>query len=521
MLPMKNSLLIHHNNVAPLDFIDKKIRFNLISGDVDRYITDDIIPQIKKINPTIIYIKDNLSAYYLELFGLQLAYHIRLSREIKEIKFVPIVIISDVDVYILNRLTKTAQILFTKNIFISQNNRESIENFSKLKLKNLSKNEYKNEFLHRIDIEAPQENSHDISNEWAIYRWAEFLKINDSKAIDINREKIASMLYFKYLLAKNPISIKKKNGIQFVPRPPENSGKILYIDDEWAKGWSDILKRYFSKNSNIEFKTFEYEFKDSNQFTLRSAIQKYCESYSPDVVLLDLRLTQNDHTTTQIENLTGIKITQMIKEINPAMQVIILSATSKSTILENLYKHGILGYIKKEHPTDVNISTKENFDKLKGLVDRGFEKKYLKEVWEIQKCVLALDIFQKDKFRQMRFEIDSIFEILDSDMNKRYIYAMLSIHQCLEEINNHFIDDKKGVWIDSKNAIEGKTTTKNKILEVLHKRLSLYGFDEKIQEITHLRNGVIHPNNRTISIDSHQILVWFKMLETILRKINQ
>jgi len=133
MLPMKNSLLIHHNNVAPLDFIDKKIRFNLISGDVDRYITDDIIPQIKKINPTIIYIKDNLSAYYLELFGLQLAYHIRLSREIKEIKFVPIVIISDVDVYILNRLTKTAQILFTKNIFISQNNRESIENFSKLK----------------------------------------------------------------------------------------------------------------------------------------------------------------------------------------------------------------------------------------------------------------------------------------------------------------------------------------------------------------------------------------------------
>jgi CheY-like chemotaxis protein len=523
---MTNALLIHNNNTPLKKVINNQIVFNptiddLSENDIDGFISKIVMPQIKKREFQIIYIKDNLSVNYLDFYGLILAYHIRF--ELGAEKFIPIVILSEIDAYTINRVTPLGAILFTKNLFLVENSLSGIDKFKDLQLKVVSSDEYRQGFLNKIEIEAPKDylSHHDISNEWAIYRWAEFLKINDSKAINQNREKIASMLYFKYLLAKNPITIKKKNGIQFVPRPPENSGKIFYIDDEWAKGWSDILKRYFSKNRNIEFETFEHNFKDNNKFTTISAIKKYCETYYPDVVLLDLRLTQSDHKTTEIETLTGVKITKVIKEINPAIQIIMLTATSRSIILENLYQHGILGYIKKEHPTDINISTKENFYKLRELVDRGFEKRYLKEVWEIQKRVLALDIFQSDKFRQMRFEIDSIFEILDSDMHKRYSYAMLSIHQCLEEINNLFIDDSNGIWYDSQNAIEGKTSTKNKILEVLHKKLSLYGFDEKIQEITHLRNGVIHPNNRTISIDSHQILAWFKMLETILRKINQ
>jgi len=513
---MSRNLIIHNNNVPFLDKFDYKIVFKVTGVDVDRYITDTIMPQIVNLDCKVIYIKDNLSLNYLELYGIRLAYHIRLSQIV-----LPIVILSDLDGFSLNKIASISNILFSKNIFIEKNHSDSLKKIDNLNIEPFQKSDYRSKFLDLIEIEPPKDylSHHDISNEWAIYRWAEFLKIDNSKAIDINREKISSMLYFKYLLAKNPIP--KKSGISFAPQAPREGGKILYIDDEWAKGWSDILKRYFSKSQNIEFETFEYNFKDNNKFNTISVIKKYCETYYPDVVLLDLRLTQSDHKTTEIETLTGIKITKVIKEINPAIQIIMLTATSQSVILENLYQHGILGYIKKEHPTDINISTKDNFNKLKELVDRGFEKKYLKEVWEIQKCILALNIFQEDKFRQMKFEINSIFEILNSDMNKRYIYAMLSIHQSLEEINNHFIDDRNGIWYDSKNAIEGKTSTKNKILEVLHKRLSLHGFDEKIQEITHLRNGIIHPNNRTVSIDSHQILAWFKMLQTILKKIDQ
>jgi len=529
---MDKSLLIHADNtpssVQELFLNENIINFNYRNhkySNIDEYISKVIIEELKNKDFDLIYIKDTLSSNYLELYGLIVAYHIRLSTELKDKRYLPIVILSDIDGFGLNNIAPISRILFTQNIYLEANNKESIKKYNQKMIQPLNVKEYESNFFNIISIDVPENSSsHSIANEWAIYRWAEFLKINDSQSINQNREKIASMLYFKYLLARNPISIKKKNGIQFVPRAPENGGKILYIDDEWAKGWSDILKRYFSKNPNIEFETFEYNFKDNNKYTIISAIEKYCKSYNPDIVLLDLRLTQSDHKKNiEIENFTGIKVTEIIKKINPAIQVIILSATSKSSNLENLYKHGILGYIKKEHPTDVNISTKENFDKLKKMLDRGFEKQYLKEIWEIQKHVLALNIFQENKFRQMRFEIDSVFEILNSDMHKRYIYAMLSIFQSLEEINNYYIDDRTKQWKDrdSDISIEGDGYTKQKI-EAILKRLGLFEkYSSEINNIAKMRKSVIHPPQKGEydKPTKDNILTWFKMLQMILKKI--
>ncbi len=521
---MNNALLIHNDNTSFKETIRNKILFNptiddLINGDIDKYISKNIISHIKIKKFEIIFIKDNLSSNYIDFHGLRLAYHIRF--EFGQKSFIPIVIISDIDASTINRLTSLGAILFTKHVYLIENSSNDINNFRIFEKREISFNKYQKEFLNKIKIEPPKDylSHHDISNEWAIYRWAEFLNIKDSKAINQNREKISSMLYFKYLLAKNPVP--KKNGIQFVSQLPKNSGKILYIDDEWAKGWSDIFRFYFSKNPNIKFDSFKYNFKDNNKFKIISDIEKKIKKYNPDLVILDLRLTKSDHNKNQeIEKLTGIIISKSIKELNPAIQIIILSATSKSTILENLYKYNILGYIKKEHPTDINISTKDNFNKLKDLVDRGLEKSYLKEIWEIQNSILAFDILKQNRFRQMRFEINSIFEILDSNMKKRYIYAMLSIHQCLEHINNYFIDDSNGTWKDTGYNINVNTSTKNKILKILEERLHLTTLNSQIYEITSKRNRVIHPHRNIISIDSSQIVLWFKMLQEILKKVS-
>jgi len=513
---MKNSLLIHHNNVAPLNFIDKKIKFNLINGDLDKYITDNIIPQIKNINPSILYIKDNLSSNYLELYGLYLSYHIRLSKELNDKRYIPIVILSDLDGYILNKLNSIGHILFTKNIFITQNSKESIGKFSKLKLKNLTSKEYQNSFLNLINIEPPENStSHNIANEWAIYRWAEFLKV-ESKSIQSNNNKINSMLYFKYLLAKNPIKKDRAIGCKRV----KNSGKILYIDDEWKNGWSDIFESYFNKSSNIDFETFEYEFKDKNIFQVGIDIQKMVEECNPDLVILDLRLIENDHRNINredISNYTGIKILEDIKKINQGIQVLMLTATSKSTILDKLYEYDILGYIKKEHPLDKHISTKDNLNKLAYLVDMGLEKSYLKEIWCIQNSILKLDLSN-----EIKFEVTSVFEILDSGMDKRYTYAMLSIFQSLEEINNIYINDKTGRWIDNNREIEVKRYTKPKILEILYKRLELNDFNNDIDDIAKMRKDAIHPPQKSIykKPTKENILTWFKMLETILEKVS-
>ena len=178
-----------------------------------------------------------------------------------------------------------------------------------------------------------------------------------------------------------------------------------------------------------------------------------------------------------------------------------LPAASKSVILEKLYSYGILGYIKKEHPSDLSISTKENIYKLVALVDDGLNKKYLKLIWGIQQSILALTLLEEEQYSPIKIEIESIFELLNSNIENKNKYALLAIYKCLEILNNIYIKEENRIayWRDTSIAIqeiEGKSTTeKNKILNILHGRLSLFKFDETIKEFVCSRNYAIHPNN--------------------------
>ena len=44
---------------------------------------------------------------------------------------------------------------------------------------------------------------------------------------------------------------------------------------------------------------------------------------------------------------------------------------------------------KKEHPQDINIKTKESFDKLTSLINAGLDRKYLKKIWTIENDILS------------------------------------------------------------------------------------------------------------------------------------
>jgi hypothetical protein len=57
-----------------------------------------MIIDLKEKDFEVLFIKDNLSSNYLELLGLRVAYHIRLSSELGNKRFVPIIIISDFDI---------------------------------------------------------------------------------------------------------------------------------------------------------------------------------------------------------------------------------------------------------------------------------------------------------------------------------------------------------------------------------------------------------------------------------------
>jgi CheY-like chemotaxis protein len=546
---MKDSLLIHHDNLISLDDFDSDIYFDINDSDVDSYISREIIPEIVKSPCKRVYIKDNLSDNYMELLGLRVAYHIRLSEELEDKRYIPIIIISELDGYHLGKLSDEANILFTKNVFVVKNEK----NLTPIDSEPLPPDEYKSSFLNLIHIEQPSEyeSHHDIANEWAIYRWAKVLGLK-SEVIERNYKHLNSLLYFKYLKALR----KKDDELTYSPKELKSKGKILFIDDESQKGWGDILKKVYEPSS-VEFEALEYEFKDSNKFKLINDLTNHVKDKSPDLVVLDLRFTQSDHEQKdEIEQYTGIQISKKIKEINPGIQTIIMSATSQSLILQKLYDTGIVGYVKKEHPHDTMIKTSESIDILLDLTQKALSRKYLKEVWEIQEEVLELEVFKDKEFYQIRSEIEFIFTLLDSDIANRYNFAMLTIYKILERIRDRYIDDRSITYKDGgesikaiykvdgsyeaieknefeknyehyglnneKHASSYYSSAKNRFLAIFYEKLSLQSDElyKQIEIISKKRNNYIHPKRDGKNPTKIDILEWLKMLKSILEMVK-
>src|SRR5574344_2765961 len=150
-----NLVLIHNNHLVDITLFSNRIRFTT-NEDIDKYISDYIIKELKTKEFDKIFIKDNLSSNYLELYGLRVAYHIRLSKELEEDKrFVPIVIVSEFDILTLNKFNKESNILFTDGIYLCQNTKEDIIKYQSLDLKGLSSFKYDG-FLEQIHIEKPK-----------------------------------------------------------------------------------------------------------------------------------------------------------------------------------------------------------------------------------------------------------------------------------------------------------------------------------------------------------------------------
>ena len=519
------NVLIHFDNVVDSEF-EINIKFNC-NDDIDKYISNYIIKKLQNKEFDRIFIKDNLSSNYLEFYGLRVAYHLRLSSELEDKRFVPIIIISDFDEGTLNRFNSDAKFLFTEGVYLCKNIKDDIKKYQSLELEKLLNY---NNFLSSIQMVVSKDISgnHDISNMWSIYIWAYFLDVK-SKDIENNNIEIENQLYFKYLKAKNT----KKNIEKIEIRKPSKNGKILLIDDEWNKGWSDILAKAFNKDG-IDFTSFEYDFKDKTRFNLYMQTHKKVKDYMPDVVLLDLRLAQSDHDNENIDSYTGIKILEKIHEINAGIQVIMLTATSKSTILAKLYEKNILGYIKKEHPEDKEIDTVETINKLINLIDNGLKRKYLKEIWNIQReihHILSQDIFNQykglefDSYEQFWIKLEreaiNIFDILNGESKNKFIYAMISIASSLETIISIFINENRYAedqfWDGEDLNCEYKNFRCR--LNSLIKKLGYELDDLDMIKLITKRNSYLH-SRVDVNVNEHEIVSWFRKLLKIIQIIQ-
>ncbi len=543
---MFDPLIIHNDNTSLINECKKELLFNLESfdfgnSDLDTYISENFIPKLLQKEFNILFIKDNLSGNYLELYGILLAYHIRLSDKLgKKIQRVPIIILSDIDGYILNRIDPMANILFTKNIFVSSNDLDTFGYFEKEFQKIVAFQDYKKEFIDLIHIEQPKDylSDHDISNEWNIDRWADILNVKSS-VIQKNKTKIENMLYYKYLQALYPATISDEVEIKKLM----NKGKVLLIDDEWDKGWGDVLDIALNQEG-INFTIFKEEFRDKQSLDELNLSQIKI----PDVLLLDLRLVAADRDHNRIEEYSSIKILEKLHKFNPGIQVIMLTATGKSTRLEKLYKKHILGYVKKEHPNDISIDTVANINKLIQLVDKGLGRKYLISVWQTQQEILNYNLFQdldseiesERKLLELKNSISTIFDTLNSNLPNTFVFGMLELYKCLEIINDYYIYEAydqeskkmKAYWIDGNTLISnnGNKSVNNKIKNILVKlSLSTPTIDDIIDELSCSRNYQIHSNGqdsrcegKIIYEPNHlNIREWFDLIKIILSKVTK
>ncbi len=111
-----------------------------------------------------------------------------------------------------------------------------------------------------------------------------------------------------------------------------------------------------------------------------------------------------------------------------------------------------------------------------------------------------------------------VFDILNSKIENRFIYAMLSIVSSLEAINSIFIIENR----NSPNFFwDGKIVQNYKLndkLEELYKKLGAKDSLD-IENMIKQRNNYLHSNIKTVHIEPNNILELFNTELKIIKQI--
>lgn len=478
------SLLIYNNNVATslaTEFDCENYLFQIGKAEllnpnfsIDSKIHSILASEIVTEKYDAIFIPFSLSEdNYIEFIGLRFAFHIRLTKEFRNIQ-TSIIFYGAENATEVNKLSELGSILFSKNVYTTD--KVSVEHFKKQiewvkeNYTKISETDFLNDFISRNVIKSSGNYAthHTITNEWSIYRWAKALKIEDDAIKQIDNI-ISSNLYFKYLKAKYPISELSDNKNKCALQ----DGKVLFIDDELEKGWTTIFRKIRYPKS---ITCFGSDFKNlSADEIIEKSIEKV-KSFNPEVVILDFRLHDDDFEITNPENVTGYKILKQIKEYNQGIQVIILSATNKIWNLLELQKIGADDFILKESPELSNDSdfSKHTIENIYAEIEKALPKaKFLKDfVSNINKIKELITEYSKDFKQSVVNNLEITFKLLnESFIDQKYRnYAYLQLFIIIEEWlkqGSVFVEDDGSCYVINgyKQYMVRKPTEKDKEYE--------------------------------------------------------
>jgi DNA-binding NarL/FixJ family response regulator len=561
-----NKLLIHNNNTAynlPKFFpINEQLVFSLPveALDVDVYMNNWLKGDLgEKLSATdVVFIKVALSENYLEYLGIRLAYHIRLTRSLGRKADLPIVFIAEENIQFLGMTCPDPSILFTRGIYhISENATTLDKTLDELKKGLLHPLADKQQFIDSIVIHPPANytSHHSIANEWSLLRWARVLGLpQESSPLKSIKENIDNLLYYKYLLVRYPVEGEPDKGLYSIAA----RGKVLYIDDEWEKGWDFVLKELFKLSPGITFKSLEESFKDNSEEKILKLCETAIEAFDPDVVILDLRLTDTDFgPEKKPREMTGCKVLKMIKTINPGIRVIIFTASNKVWNLLQLQKEGANGFILKESPEypiyreTTRKTIKQFADSVEEQLKYRFQKQLFKHCSQAETTLLIIDTTDSGEYKRLITELKAQIRIIRSSLllidltnSNTLDIAFLSCFNFLEQLRSYYLeydesDFRYYLGIDRQDLmiyeINGKLINRgiapsSKVPSFFHLQVALFVdyfhiSNTSLQEIRDLRyisderNEFIHSSKPGFTPDELKIIM--QLLLKVCEKLRE
>ncbi len=313
----------------------------------------------------------------------------------------------------------------------------------------LAPKDYRPYFLELIKVKPNStEGIHSIANQWGadiLNRMALGGETNNSLILNARKS-----LYFKYVhsltLDEKMIDDICKDVVQSSESttmiPIDGHGKrILLIDDEAEKGWSDVLSRMIK---NAQFQTIHEQVTDYESFSMEA--KSIIESNNYDLIFLDLRMNGiKEENIINTNEFSGMKILSTIKKRNRGVQVIMFTASNKAWNMKALLDAGADGYYIKESP-EYAFSLKYSLSNTKSLyknIKRCLERSYLKDIAgkiKIYKKALADSDYDVKFVNQVSLQLDVAYTLISTAITQQqFAFAYISLEQILEIISDEFI----------------------------------------------------------------------------------
>ena len=440
---MKNNILVieHASSSISAKLKCDKIEYNNQSKDEDihRWLISNktILSAAQKI-----IIPVRLGTEDAEYMGLYIGLHIRLIRELEDVRLLPILFITDdskeeiLTNQINNHKEKTALLLFTKGSYLLS--AFSLDEYISKPLSNIEETTLLENVVPSLSIENTKDLGHQLANDWGAFRLAKFA----GYALKIEKP---SSLYFKFKdsFTNNEIVPNGNNTIGLF----NESCKALLIDDNATSGWSETLMHIIRSKIVNPGKSVSLDV-----ITLFDDALKYADYINYDVVFLDLRLLKEEDKSNQINSIddfTGTKVLKIIKEINPGIQIIIFTASNKVWNIEKLLELGANGYYIKESPEYI-LSTrfsKDNYDEFIKTIQTCLLRKPLKQIYTLSQNIKSIitALVKKNKIdrsfaKSVQQYIDLANKIIDkAKIENDYAMGYIVLFKCIELINDNFI----------------------------------------------------------------------------------